>query len=61
MRKIFSIWRFVISLAFAKSLTWGKGEDTYLFHVGTFTDGKQSALKIVILPVSIMIGYARKE
>ncbi len=53
-----SFWRFVIILSFAKSLLWGKGKDTYLLHVGTFTNGKNTALKIVILPLCIMIGFA---
>lgn len=53
-----SFWRFVIILSFAKSLLWGKGEDTYLFHVGTFNKGKNTAIKIIILPISLMIGFA---
>ena len=53
-----SFWRFVIIISFAKSLLWGKGEDTYLLHIGTFTNGKNTAVKIVILPLSIMVGFA---
>jgi hypothetical protein len=54
-----SFWRFVIQLNFAKSLLWGKGEDTYLFHIGTFSRGSDTAIKIVILPISIMIGFVK--
>jgi len=53
-----SFWRFVIILNFAKSLLWSKGEDTYLLHVGTFTNGKNTAIKIVILPMGLMLGFA---
>jgi len=61
MRLDLSFWRLVIILHFAKSLLWGKGEDTYYFHVGSFTDGKNTAVKIVILPILLMVGYATKE
>jgi len=53
-----SFWRLVIILSFAKSLLWGKGDETYLLHFGTFTDGKNKAIKIVILPISIMVAFA---
>ena len=56
-----SFWRFVIILRFAKSLLWSKGDDTYYMHIGSFTDGKNTAIKIVILPISLMFGYALKE
>lgn len=56
-----SFWRFVIILHFAKSWLWGSGRETYLFHVGTFTDGKQTALKVVVLPVCLLIGFVRKR
>ena len=61
MRLDLSFWRLVIILHFAKSLLWSKGEDTYYFHVGSFTNGKNTAVKIVILPITLMIGYALKE
>lgn len=51
-----SFWRFVIILNFAKSLLWSKNDDTYLLHIGTFTNGKDTGLKIIILPISLMIG-----
>ena len=56
-----SFWRLLIILHFAKSLLWSKGEDTYFLHVGSFTNGKNTAVKIVILPISLMIGYVPKE
>ena len=55
-----SFWRFVIIIGFAKSLLWGKSGDTYFFHIGTFTNGKDTAIKIVILPISVMLGFASK-
>jgi hypothetical protein len=61
MKLDLSFWRFVIFINFAKSLLWSKGEDTYLFHIGTFTNGKNTAFKLVVLSISIMIGYAPKE
>ena len=61
MKLDLSFWRFVIQLNFAKSLLWSKGEDTYYLHVGSFTNGKNTAIKIVILPILLMIGYALKE
>lgn len=56
-----SFWRFVIVLQISKDLTWGKYEDTYLFHVGTFTDGENTALKVVLLPFLFMFGFAKVE
>ena len=61
MKLDLSFWRFVIIFRFAKSLLWSKGEDTYYLHIGSFTDGKNTAVKIVILPISLMVGYALKE
>lgn len=55
-----SFWRFVVIISFAKSFLWGKGKDTYYLHLGTFTDGDNTALKLIILPMSIMIGLAKK-
>ena len=56
-----SFWRFVIIISFAKSFLWGKGNDTYYLHLGTFTDGDNTALKLIILPMSIMIGLVKEE
>jgi len=61
MKLDLSFWRFVIIVQFAKSLLWSKGEDTYYLHVGSFTSGKNTAVQIVILPISLMVGYAPKE
>ena len=43
-----SFWMFVIIIRFAKSLLWGKGDDTYLFHVGAFSNGDNTALKVIV-------------
>ena len=55
-----SFWRFAIILSFAKSLLWGKNGGTYYFHIGTFTNGTDTALSIIILPISLSIGFIRK-
>jgi hypothetical protein len=54
-----SFWRFLIVIQISKSFTWGKYDDTYLLHVGTFTDGKNTAVKVVVLPVLIMAGWIK--
>ena len=59
MKLDLSFWRFVIILSFAKSWLWAKDEDTYLFHIGTFSFDNNTALKVIILPVSLMVGFAK--
>ena len=54
-----SFWRFVIILSFAKSLLWGKNDETYFFHIGLFGDGEKQAFKFIFLPISLMIGYVK--
>lgn len=55
-----SFWRVVIIITFAKTWLWAKHNNLYLFHIGTFTDGVNTALSIVILPLSIKIGIRSK-
>jgi hypothetical protein len=43
----------------SKSFLWSKGEDTYFFHIGTFYNGKNTALKVVFLPFSLMVGLCK--
>ena len=57
MKLDLSFWRFVVFVSLSKSFLWGKGNETYLLHIGTITDGENSAIKIVVLPLSIMIGF----
>ena len=52
-----SFWRFIVIVAIAKSLLWGKGDETYLLHIGAFTDGKNTAIKVVFLPFAISVGF----
>ena len=59
MNKSFNLWRFIINVGFAKSFLWAKDEDTYFIHIGTFTNGKDTALKIVFLPFSFMVGFIK--
>ena len=56
-----SFWRFVIHLDITKSGLWTKGNNTFWFHMGTFTNGKDNALSLIILPLSFKIGFAKKK
>lgn len=60
MKVDLSFWKFVIILSFAKSGLWGKDDDTYFFHIGTFTNGRSTAIKIIILPISLMMGISNR-
>lgn len=61
MTKIFSIWRFVISLGLAKSGLWctttEKNQRVYIFSIHILKQDDNSALNILIGPFSIIIGY----
>jgi len=61
MKLDLSFLRFVIIVQLAKSWLWGKGDETYLFHIGTFSDGDNTALKVVVLPVSICFGFIKRS
>lgn len=61
MNKTFNIGRLVFNLGIAKSGLWCNDKDTHWFHIGTFTDGKQTALKVIVLPFSLMVGWAGKH
>jgi hypothetical protein len=57
-----SFWKFIIIISFAKSLLWGKDNDTYFFHIGTFSDPdhpENTALKIIFLFISINIAILK--
>ena len=60
MNKIFSFWRFVVSVGWAKSLTWAvateKEQRIYLFSVHLIERDNSKALSLIILPVAITIG-----
>lgn len=61
-----SFWRFAIFIHLSKTWTWGrdvntKKEEVYYFHVGTISKDGQIALKIIILPINFMIGFARRK
>tara|TARA_R110000744_G_scaffold170264_1_gene288385 strand:- start:3533 stop:3724 length:192 start_codon:yes stop_codon:yes gene_type:complete len=55
------IWRFIITIGFAKSLSWKKGGDAYLVHIGTLRseDGDEVAVKIIFLPFLILLGFRK--
>lgn len=54
-----SIGSFFIQVQLSKSFTWCKGDDHYFLHVGTITDGKNTAVELVFLPVLIFVGVAK--
>jgi hypothetical protein len=57
----FYLFRLLVKMGVARSLLWAKNDDTYYFHIGSFTDGSRVAFKIVIGPFLFMIGYAKKK
>jgi hypothetical protein len=57
MKLDLSFWRFVIILSVAKSGLWQKADDW--FHVGTFGRNNDTAFKIIVLPFSLMLGFAK--
>jgi len=61
MNKVFSIKNFVISLAWAKSLTWAvttdKDKRIYIISLHIITRGNLWGLSLVFGPVAITIGY----
>jgi hypothetical protein len=58
-----SFWRMVIILQLATdSLWWKKKKDVkevYFLHIGSFTDGDSTAIKIIILYLCFSIGYKK--
>lgn len=54
-----SFWRFILHLQMAKSGLWGHGHDIHFFHIGSFTNGSDRGLKVIILPISLMVGIVR--
>lgn len=56
-----SFWRVVFFIHLAKSLLWHTDGNLFFFHLGTITDGKNTALNLIILPLSIKVGFATKK
>lgn len=56
-----SFWRFVIIFSIAKTGLWEKNNDAFLFHVGTFSNENNTALRVIVFPFSLMAGFIRKE
>ena len=52
-----SFWRFVIIIYLSRSFLWKKDDDTFLFHIGTFSKGPYTALRLILLPLSLCVGY----
>lgn len=63
MKKIFSVWRFVISIAWAKSLTWGltteKETRTMLLAFNIIERDASKALEVIIGPLAIVVGFVK--
>lgn len=56
-----SFWRFVIVLQVAKTGLWKKESDVFLVHIGTFSNERDTAFRAVLFPLSLMVGFIRKE
>lgn len=60
MKKIFSFWRIVISIAWAKSLSWAvtseKEQRTFFLSLGTIERDNLKALEIILGPLAIVVG-----
>ena len=56
-----SFWRFVVIFSVSKTWLWEKNNDVFLFHVGTFSNECNTALRVVVFPFSLMVGFIRKE
>ena len=53
------LWRFIIVVGFAKSVSWKKNGDAYLFHIGTVKSESETAIKIIFLPFLLLIGFKK--
>jgi hypothetical protein len=60
MKINFGFFSFVVTIIFAESLLWMKDEDVIYFHIGTFTDNKHTATKIIIGPILLMFGFSKE-
>ena len=60
MSRTFSFWRIVISIAWAKSLTWAVTTETevrtLLLAVNVVERNKQRGLELIIGPIKLIIG-----
>lgn len=61
MTKIFEIWRFVISIGIAKSGLWentiNNDKRIHLFTISLLKRNSSKAISIIIVPLSLMIGF----
>ena len=53
------IWRFIITFGLAKSGTWKKDDDLYLFHIGSIGGNDGVGIKVIFLPFLIMVAFAK--
>jgi len=63
MKKIFNFWRFVISVSWAKSLTWAvtteKESRTMLIALNIIERDNNKATELIIGPLAIIIGFVK--
>jgi len=61
MSKIFSIWRFVVSVGFARSGTWSNTTEveqrTYIVSLHLLRREDKTAINLVIGPLSLIVGF----
>jgi hypothetical protein len=60
MKVNFGFFSLVIRFIFAKTWLWMDEENIIYFHIGTFTDNKHTAIKIIIGPILLMFGFSKK-
>ncbi|WP_269519499.1 hypothetical protein [Alteromonas sp. BMJM2] len=60
MKVDLSFWRFVIFFNIAKTGLWRKGSDVFILHLGSFSNESNTAIRIVVFPFSLIIGFITK-
>jgi len=62
MTIIFSVWRFVFSIGWAKSGTWMTTERNqrriYILSIHVLEKDNNRALNFILGPISLIVGYA---
>lgn len=54
-----SFWRFVIILKIAKTGTWAVNDNISLVHIGTITNGRNTAIRLIFIPILLDIGWIK--
>jgi hypothetical protein len=61
MKLDLSFFRFVIIFSIAKTGLWKKNNDVFILHIGTFSNETDTAVRVILFPFSLMLGFIRKE